>query len=341
MDTLALRIEHKPMEVRDEPSPTGHVSIERGESRAVLLTPTEIDPAKRYPLITVLHGAGRQDEMLVKACRDEPEKRDALFLVPRSLLPTWDLIASPERPDLDFLEYAYDLIYRRYPVDAGRQALLGYSDGASYALSVGLSNPHLFRAVMGWAAGFIALDRTFNLDADPQAARAARVRHARRALPVRARGGADAREPAQGRLHRRVSRRPGRQALAVAGLPARGARLVLLGALGSSGAELRSKTTRPRAITRIGRKSAERSSSGLPSTTSTSAAKPARSSPVTPSRPSARAHSEVAARSASTGRMPASRANSASASGRRWCATPGMPASVEAMNGTPARRSAV
>ena len=166
METLALRIEHKQPEVRDEPSPTGHVSIERGESRAVLLTPSEIDPAKRYPLVTVLHGAGRQDEMLVRACRDEPEKRDALFLVPRSALPTWDLIASPERPDLDFLEYAYDLIYRRYPVDAGRQALLGYSDGASYALSVGLSNPHLFRAVMGWAASFIALDPTFNLDAD-------------------------------------------------------------------------------------------------------------------------------------------------------------------------------
>ena len=126
MDSLALRIEHKTPEPRDEPSPTGHVLVERGDSRAVLLTPAQIDPAKRYPLITVLHGAGRQDEMLVKACRDQPEKRDALFLVPRSLLPTWDLIASPERPDLDFLEYAYDLIYRRYPVDPERQALLGY-----------------------------------------------------------------------------------------------------------------------------------------------------------------------------------------------------------------------
>lgn len=167
METLALRIEHKKPEPRDEPSPTGHVLVERGDSRAVLLTPSEIDPAKRYPLITVLHGAGRQDEMLVKACRDEPEKRDALFLVPRSRLPTWDLIASPERPDLDFLEYAYDLIYRRYPVDPDRQALLGYSDGASYALSVGLSNPRIFRAVMGWAAGFIALDPAF----DPDAAR--------------------------------------------------------------------------------------------------------------------------------------------------------------------------
>ena len=170
MDSLELRIEHKTPEPRDEPSPTGHIFVERGDSRAVLLTPAEMDPAKRYPLITVLHGAGRQDEMLVKACRDQPETRDALFLVPRSLLPTWDLIASPERPDLDFLEYAYDLIYRRYPVDPDRQALLGYSDGASYALSVGLSNPRIFRAVMGWAAGFIALAPAFDPDAAPKPA---------------------------------------------------------------------------------------------------------------------------------------------------------------------------
>jgi predicted esterase len=158
LDSLHLELRHTTPEETGEPSPTGHVSVERGASRAVLLTPPEIDPSRLYPLVTVLHGAGRQDELLVRACRDEPEKRDALFLVPRSFHPTWDLVACDERPDLDFLEWAYDLIYRRYPVDPGRQALLGYSDGASYALSVGLSNPHVFRAVMGWAAGFVALD---------------------------------------------------------------------------------------------------------------------------------------------------------------------------------------
>jgi predicted esterase len=165
--SLALAISHKSPEPSPEAPPTGHVWIERGESRAVLLTPSEIDPDRRYPLITVLHGAGRQDEMLVKAVRDEPDRRGAFFLVPRSLLPTWDLIASAERPDLDFFEFAYDLIYRRYPIDPARQALLGYSDGASYALSVGLSNPLVFRAVMAWAAGFIALEPGF----DPGAAR--------------------------------------------------------------------------------------------------------------------------------------------------------------------------
>ncbi len=158
-DSLELRVTYKPVEPRDEPSPTGFVRLEQGASRAVLLTPDEIDPLRRYPLFTVLHGAGRQDEMLVRTFRDEPNRRQAFFLVPRSVEPTWDLIASQGRPDLDFLEYAYDLVYRRYPIDPLQQALIGYSDGASYGLSVGLSNASFFSALMVWAAGFLVVDR--------------------------------------------------------------------------------------------------------------------------------------------------------------------------------------
>ena len=157
-DSLRLRVGYKPVEPRDEESPTGFVKLEQGEASAILLTPNEIDPDRRYPLFTVLHGAGRQDEMLAKAYRDEPEKRQAFFLIPRSIMPTWDLIASAERFDLDFLEYALDLIYRRYPVDPLQQVLMGYSDGASYALSVGLCNSTMFSALMVWAAGFVVLD---------------------------------------------------------------------------------------------------------------------------------------------------------------------------------------
>jgi predicted esterase len=132
------------------------------------LTPTQIDPERRYPLVTVLHGAGRQDEMLVKACRGQPDARQTLFLVPRSIAPTWDLITGGGRPDLDFLEFSYDLIYRRYPIDRERQSLVGYSDGASYGLSIGMSNPRIFRAVMAWAAGFVVYDDTFVAENDPK-----------------------------------------------------------------------------------------------------------------------------------------------------------------------------
>lgn len=168
MDSLKLHVQAKTPEPVDE-LPTGLVWVEQGAQRAALFTPDEIDMEKRYPLLAVLHGAGRQDELLMKAYRDEAERRQALVLIPRSFGMTWDLIehaaqggvsagAPSARPDLDFLEYAVDLIFRRYPVDFDRTGLIGYSDGASYGLSVGLSNPELFRAVMGWAAGFVAIE---------------------------------------------------------------------------------------------------------------------------------------------------------------------------------------
>jgi predicted esterase len=171
MDSLKLRLVHRAPEPVDFEVPVGLVWIERGAQRAALFTPDEIDPTRQYPLLTVLHGAGRQDEALMRAYRHEAQLRQAFVLVARSFHQTWDLIAlgiqsgaalepaAPSgRPDLDFLEFAYDLIYRRYPIDRERQALIGYSDGASYALSVGLSNPHVFCAVMAWAPGFLALE---------------------------------------------------------------------------------------------------------------------------------------------------------------------------------------
>lgn len=154
VETLRLGVRHQRPEARDEPSPTGEVQVEQGPGRAMLLVPSEIDDSKRYPLITVLHGAGRQDDVFARMFRGEPDARQALFLIPRSVHPTWDLIVGQGRPDMEFLDYAYDLIYRRYPIDPDRQALLGYSDGASYGLSIGLSNPEIFSTVMGWAAGF-------------------------------------------------------------------------------------------------------------------------------------------------------------------------------------------
>ncbi len=73
VDSLALRIAHKTVEPRDQPSPTGFVRVEHGDSRAILLTPDEIHPERPYSLITVLHGAGRQDEQLAKAFCDSPD----------------------------------------------------------------------------------------------------------------------------------------------------------------------------------------------------------------------------------------------------------------------------
>ncbi len=167
MKTLALGIEHKPVEERDEASPTGWVEVKHGRSRGVLLTPEAIDPGRSYPLFTLFHGAGRMEEFFIRTCEEKPEQREALFFIPVSVGPTWDLITDDEaQPDVAFLRYAWDLIYRRYPIDPQRQALIGFSDGASYALSIGLSNPGYFDALLCWAAGFVVVDRNaFDPDA--------------------------------------------------------------------------------------------------------------------------------------------------------------------------------
>ena len=168
MPTLALHVEptHPGDDVVSAPGPLITISNER--TLGYLLLPDSVDRARAYPLVTVFHGAGRQDELLVRAYRDEPTRRDALFFIPRSTYPTWDLLVGQDRADLDFLEQAYGEIYRRVRVDHARQALIGYSDGASYALAVGLSNPRLFSAVMGWAAGFVVFDRDAIAPGDPR-----------------------------------------------------------------------------------------------------------------------------------------------------------------------------
>jgi phospholipase/carboxylesterase len=166
--TLALRVE--PSHPADEVAAAagGLVTISNEVARGYLLLPDSIDPVRAYPLVTVFHGAGRQDELLVRAYQDEPARRGALFFIPRSTYPTWDLLVGQDRPDLDFLEQAYGEIYRRVRVDHARQALIGYSDGASYALAVGLSNPRLFSAVMGWAAGFVVFEKAAISPTDPR-----------------------------------------------------------------------------------------------------------------------------------------------------------------------------
>ena len=168
MHNLTLRVAPR-HPVGGIPSATGGlVRISYGPTQGHLLLPYTIQPMRTYPLVTVFHGAGRQDELLVRTYRDEPARRQAVFFIPRSTSPTWDLLVGEERPDLDFLEHAYAEIYRRVPVDHTRQALVGYSDGASYAVAIGLSNPRLFSAVMGWAAGFVVFDPTAVAPTDPR-----------------------------------------------------------------------------------------------------------------------------------------------------------------------------
>ena len=55
------------------------------------------------------------------------------------------------------LDRAVERAFARHLLDPDRLALGGFSDGASYALSVGLANGELFRRVLAFSPGFMAV----------------------------------------------------------------------------------------------------------------------------------------------------------------------------------------
>ena len=54
------------------------------------------------------------------------------------------------------LDLALARVFSIVPIDPGRVAVAGFSDGASYALGLGLANGDLFGRVVAFSPGFVA-----------------------------------------------------------------------------------------------------------------------------------------------------------------------------------------
>lgn len=58
-------------------------------------------------------------------------------------------------PDIAFIDAALTVTFDRCVADPARVAVAGFSDGGSYALSIGLANGDLFPHVMAFSPGFV------------------------------------------------------------------------------------------------------------------------------------------------------------------------------------------
>lgn len=120
----------------------------------VLSVPPGYKSDKPVPLIFMLHGArGRYDGYNV-FCRVAAEDGIAV-VTPDSRGQTWDLMLGGFGPDIAFLDRALEHTFDHVAIDPRRIALAGFSDGASYALSVGLANGDLFTHVMAFSPGYM------------------------------------------------------------------------------------------------------------------------------------------------------------------------------------------
>ncbi|OLF18521.1 alpha/beta hydrolase [Actinophytocola xanthii] len=139
-------------------APMGTSPLGLGEGRDGLLhVPGSAGPGEPLPLVVALHGAGGTGAQLVHLLVAAAERHGVLLLAPDSRGHTWDLIVDRGfGTDVEFLDDALRLALTRCPVDLDRLAIGGFSDGASYALSVGISNGDLFGHVLAYSPGFAA-----------------------------------------------------------------------------------------------------------------------------------------------------------------------------------------
>ncbi|HEX4812359.1 MAG TPA: hypothetical protein VFV66_06365 [Nonomuraea sp.] len=122
------------------------------DSRAVLRVP----PGARRRLAVVLHGAGGNAHQALQWLAPHADAAGIVLLAPDSIASTWDMIVGGYGPDVTRLDAALAEAFAGTPVDAGQVAVAGFSDGASYALSLGVANGDLFRAVLAFSPGFMA-----------------------------------------------------------------------------------------------------------------------------------------------------------------------------------------
>jgi phospholipase/carboxylesterase len=69
---------------------------------------------------------------------------------------TWDVLVDDYGVDVDHAARALRAASEKVHVDPGRLAIGGFSDGASYALSLGLTNGDVFGHVLALSPGFAA-----------------------------------------------------------------------------------------------------------------------------------------------------------------------------------------
>jgi phospholipase/carboxylesterase len=125
-----------------------------GPRAALLFSPSEL-PASPVPLVVAFHGADGEPTRTVQLFQKEAERRKFLVLAPKSRFATWDVISGGLGPDVGALDIALGTVFERFGVDADRVASAGFSDGASYALTLGLMNGDLFSRVFAFSPGFV------------------------------------------------------------------------------------------------------------------------------------------------------------------------------------------
>jgi phospholipase/carboxylesterase len=143
-------------------NPTGSVTVGLNplglsQSRdGYLYVPAGYRAGHPMPFLLALHGAGIPARGPLNLWSPYADSHGFLLLSVDSADYTWDAIRGSYGTDVAFIDSALRRAFGRVSVDPAHLAVSGFSDGASYALGLGLANGDLFRRTLAHSPGFIA-----------------------------------------------------------------------------------------------------------------------------------------------------------------------------------------
>ena len=146
-----LQTRHSPAIERTTPG-TYPLGLDK-ERDGLLYLPPQYSHGTPIPLVLLLHGAGGSGTRVAQRFKQYADDLGIAFVAPDSRAVSWDR-ADRLASDVAFIDRALAVAFRRVSTTGDLVRIGGFSDGASYSLSVGLTNGDLFRRILALSPGF-------------------------------------------------------------------------------------------------------------------------------------------------------------------------------------------
>jgi len=139
-------------------TPGEHILADNNGRRSILYVPPSYSAATPAPFFMMLHGASGNGDRTLTQERNAADEHGVILLSPSSRSGTWDAIRGDFAYDLEALDALLLQAFDCCSIDPARLAVGGFSDGASYGISLGLINGDFFTHVIAHSPGFIIAD---------------------------------------------------------------------------------------------------------------------------------------------------------------------------------------